>query len=143
MPSFPFDTLGASKRLQEAGMPEGMAEAVVSEFQHALTPDLSSLATKADLDASTAAGTAELNAAIAALRADLHAHSAATASDFEAIRQEMATKADMADIRLEIARTHAAINDTIRQQGWLLLGGVVGGVGVLLTLFTGIGQVLG
>ena len=52
MTPFSFDTLGASKQLREAGMPEGMAEAVVSVFQHAaMTPDISHLATKTDLDA--------------------------------------------------------------------------------------------
>ncbi|MDP2259824.1 MAG: hypothetical protein Q8J89_08935 [Caulobacter sp.] len=52
MTPFWFDTLGASKQLREAGMPEGMAEAVVSVFQHAaMTPDIAHLATKADLEA--------------------------------------------------------------------------------------------
>jgi len=47
---FSFDTLGASKQLREAGMPEGMAEAVVSVFRHvATTPDVSHLATKDDI----------------------------------------------------------------------------------------------
>lgn len=51
MTPFSFDTLGASKQLREAGMPEGMAEAVVSVFHHAaMTPDVSHLATKEDLE---------------------------------------------------------------------------------------------
>ncbi len=50
MTPFSFDTLGASKQLREAGMPEGVAEAVVSVFQHAaMTPDISHLATKDDV----------------------------------------------------------------------------------------------
>ncbi|MDP1632478.1 MAG: hypothetical protein Q8L66_13765 [Caulobacter sp.] len=94
MAPFVFDTLGASKRLREAGMSEGVAEAVVSVFQHAAAmPDISHLA----------------------------------------------TRDDFAQVRLEIANLHASINDTIRQQGWLLLGGV----GVLLTLSNGMMKALG
>lgn len=52
MTPFSFDTLGASKQLREAGMTEGMADAVVSVFQHTYeTPGISHLATKDDLEA--------------------------------------------------------------------------------------------
>lgn len=118
MTPFVFDTLSASKQLREAGMPEGVAEAVVSVFQHAAAmPDISHLATKADVEA---------------LRQ-------ATEADIAALRNEMATKEDLAKVRLEIASSRAALTDTIRQQGWLLLGGI----GVLLTIVNGLVKVLG
>jgi len=73
---FVFDTLSASKQLREAGMAEGVAEAVVSVFQHAAAmPDISHLATKADLEALGAA-----------TRADI---------------AQLATKADLAELRAE------------------------------------------
>jgi len=50
MISIGFDTLGASKRLREAGMDERAAEAVVEIMQRTTTlPDISDLATKAEL----------------------------------------------------------------------------------------------
>lgn len=116
MTPFVFDTLSASKQLREAGMPEGVAEAVVAVFQHVATmPDISHLATKDDV-------------------ADM-----ATKIDIAAIRNEMATKEDLAKVRLEIASFRASMTDTIRQQGWLLLGGI----GVLLTIVNGLVKVLG
>lgn len=148
MTPYVFDTLSASRQLREAGMPEGVAEAVVAVFQHATTPpDLSHLATKADLavvatkaDLADFATRADL--ARFAMKADLAAFATrtdlaafATRSDFA----DMATKADIAQVRLEIANLRASVSDTIRQQGWLLLGGV----GVLMAIFTGVGKVLG
>lgn len=74
MTPFSFDTLGASKQLREAGMPEGMAEAVVSVFQHAaMTPDVSHLATKDDLK-----------------------------REIEGVRIEMATKADLLELEVRM-----------------------------------------
>ena len=79
MSPFVFDTLGASKQLREAGMPEGVAEAVVSVFQHAAAmPDISHLATKADFaDMATWTDLAELRqdmkAGFAELRAEFSA----------------------------------------------------------------------
>lgn len=50
MTPYTFDTLSASKHLREAGMSEGVAEAVVSVFQHATSSiDFGQLATKADI----------------------------------------------------------------------------------------------
>ena len=99
MTPFSFDTLGASKQLREAGMPEGMAEAVVSVFQHAAaSPDISHLATKDDV-------------------------------------ADMATKAyvDMvkSDLRTEIMASEARVRETIRLQGWALMGGM----GLMLAVF--------
>lgn len=102
MTPFLFDTLGASKQLREAGMPEGMAEAVVSVFQHAATsPDISHLATRDDV-------------------------------------ADMATKTyvDMvkSDLRTEIMASEARVRETIRLQGWALMGGM----GLLLAIFGGV-----
>jgi hypothetical protein len=106
MTPFVFDTLSASKQLREAGMDEGVAEAVVSVFQHAAaTPDISHLATKADI-------------------ADM-----ATKSELNLLRAEM---------RTEFASLRAEFNDKLRQQGWMLLGGVA----VLLTISTAMTRVL-
>jgi len=117
MAPFVFDTLSASKRLREAGMAEGVAEAVVSVFQHAAAmPDIGHLATKADLDAL----------------------GAATRADLDALRADMATKTDIAGLRLEIATLRAEFNDKLRQQGWMLLGGVA----MLLTISTAVGRAI-
>lgn len=110
MTPFSFDTLGASKQLREAGMPEGMAEAVVSVFQHAATsPDISHLATKDDV-------------------ADM-----ATKADLDGLR--VATRADIDlakfDLRTEIMASEARVRETIRLQGWALMGGM----GLMLAVF--------
>jgi hypothetical protein len=127
MTPFVFDTLSASKQLREAGMAEGVAEAVVSVFQHAAAmPDISHLATKADLDAQGAA-----------TRADLEAHSAATKADMDIFKA--ATKADFAELRIEIANARVELVDKLRQQTWMLIGGV----GVLVTILNGLMKLLG
>lgn len=89
MTPFAFDTLSASKRLREAGMAEGMAEAVVAVFQHATASvDFGQLATKADIaDMVTRADIADM-----VTRADIA--DMATKSDIA----DMATKSDIADM---------------------------------------------
>lgn len=102
MTPFSFDTLGASKQLREAGMPEGMAEAVVSVFQHAATsPDISHLATKDDV-------------------ADM-----ATNAYVDLVKS---------DLRTEIMASEARVRETIRLQGWALMGGM----GLMLAVFGGV-----
>lgn len=147
MTPFVFDTLSASRQLREAGMPEGVGEAVVTVFQHAATmPDISHFATKADLEQLSLATKADLERHSLATRADLDHLSLttraaleelrsdvaemATKIEVEAIRKEMATKTDIADVRLEIANLRADLQATIRQQGWLIMGGV----GVVVTV---------
>lgn len=50
MTAIAFDTLGASKRLREAGMDQLMAEAIVEVMQQTTgLPDISELATKAEI----------------------------------------------------------------------------------------------
>jgi hypothetical protein len=158
MSPFAFDTLSASKQLREAGMSEGVAEAVVSVFQHAAAmPDISHLATKADLDALRLVTKSDLDARSAAMKADLDALRLMTKSDLEAqsaamradidaqgarmkadldaqgarvkadldlmradigaLKREMATKADLADLRAEFGAR-------LLQQTWMTIGGV-------------------
>ncbi len=136
MSPFAFDTLSASKQLREAGMSEGVAEAVVSVFQHAAAmPDISHLATKADLDAQSAAMKADLEAQSAALRAALDAQGAKMKADLDAqgvrvkadldlmkadigaLKRDMATKADLADLRAEFGAR-------LLQQTLMMIGGV-------------------
>lgn len=118
MTPFSFDTLGASKQLREAGMPEDMAEAVVSVFQHAaMTVDISHLATKDD---------------VSALRSNVDALRVSTKADFEAVRGEMATK-------LALEGLKADFHDKLRQQSWTMLGGMA----VLLAITTGAAKLLG
>lgn len=51
MTSIAFDTLGASKRLRDAGLQEGVAEAIVDVVRRtADLPDIGQLATKADIE---------------------------------------------------------------------------------------------
>ncbi len=124
MTPFPFDRLGASKQLREAGMPEGMAEAVVSVFQHAaLTPDFGHLATKTDI-------------ADMATRADLLPM--ATKADIA----DMATKSDLSELRLatraDLLELEVRVMERMRQQGWAMLGGMT----VLLAVSTGIGRLI-
>lgn len=124
MTPFAFDTLSASKRLREAGMEEGVAEAVVSVFQHTATmPDISHLATRDD---------------VGVLRKDLDA----LGVDVRTMKAEMATKRDLetlrAELRNDILATEARLLDVIRQQGWALLGGMA----VLLTISTVLGRVI-
>lgn len=162
MTPFVFDTLSASKQLREAGMAEGMAEAVVSVFQHAATiPDISHLATKADLDALGVATKADLDALSAATKADLEALRLATKAEFEfvkadidALRSDMATKveleafkvetqAEFKMVRLEIKGSadaiRAEINEKFRQQTLAIIGGMA----VMLTIATTAGRLFG
>ena len=114
MSPFAFDTLSASKQLREAGMSEGVAEAVVSVFQHAAAmPDISHLATKADLDAQRVMTKSDLDALGALIKADLDVMKA----DIGALKRDMATKADLADLRAEFGAK-------LLQQTWMMIGGV-------------------
>ena len=125
MTPFPFDTLGASKQLREAGMPEGMAEAVVSVFQHAATTvDINHLATKDDVSA--------LRSDVDALRSAVDALRVSAKADIEAVRGEMATK-------LALEGLKADFHDKLRQQSWTMLGGMA----VLLAITTGAAKLLG
>lgn len=113
MTPFVFDTLSASKRLREAGMEEGVAEAVVSVFQHAVEPiDISHLATKEDI--ADMATKADLDALRLATKADL-----AAKTDLATLKSEVS-----ADFKVETANLRADFNDKLRQQSWTMLGGM-------------------
>lgn len=72
MTSIGFDTLGASKRLREAGMDERAAEAVVEIMQQTtMLPDISELATKTELLAVQAELKTDIALMEGRLRADL------------------------------------------------------------------------
>jgi len=107
MTPFAFDTLSASKRLREAGMSEGVAEAVVAVFQHATASvdfgqlatktDIAHMATKTDIaDMATKADIAEMatKADIAEMATKADIARLATKSDIA----DMATKADIAEM---------------------------------------------
>ena len=126
MTPFAFDTLSASKRLREAGMAEGVAEAVVAVFQHATASvDFSLLATKADLlGLATKADIADMatKADIAAIRAEM-----ATKADITAVRAEMATKSDLLALEVQVLRD---VRDSMRGYTVALIGGIGTIVGI-------------
>ncbi|MBP7704253.1 MAG: hypothetical protein KA105_03070 [Caulobacter sp.] len=150
MTPFAFDTLSASKQLREAGMEQGMAEAVVAVFQHAASPpDIGHLATKDDLETLRMATKQDLETLRIATKQDLEALRAATKHDLEALRiatkediADMATRTDLenqgatirSDLRADIMASEARVRETIRLQGWALMGGV----GLMLALFGGV-----
>jgi hypothetical protein len=113
MTAIGFDTLGASKRLREAGMDQRVAETLVEIVQQTtMLPDISELATKTEL----AATRADLQVTKAELKADL--------------KNEIAlVRADMA---LMESRLRADLSEKIRLQGWAILSGVA----VLMTIST-------
>lgn len=154
MTPYTFDTLSASKQLREAGMAEGVAEAVVSVFQHATASvDFGQLATKADIadmatkpDLERFASKADLERF--ATKADLERF--ATKGDLErfatkADLERFATKADVesfattfelqtmrAELKADMSDLSARISDTLRTHTLIM----VGGLGTLLALFT-------
>ena len=142
MVPYTFDTLGASRQLRDAGMAEGVAEAVVAVFQHATSGiDLGELATKMDLNEVRAvmATKADLERLATktdmerfATKADLDALRTATKADIEALRGEMATKTDLHALR-------ADVSEKFRQHTLSMLGGMA----ALLGLFTLVGKVIG
>ena len=143
MTPFVFDTLSASKQLREAGMPEGVAEAVVSVFQHASTmPDISHLATRDQVEALRAdVARSEMASRdqVEALKADVA--KMATKAELESFRGE--TQAEFKMVRLEIKASadavRAEINDRFRQQTLALLGGMA----FLITVATAAGRLFG
>ena len=156
MTPYTFDTLSASKQLREAGMSEGVAEAVVAVFQHATSGvDLSELATRADLDAlhsivATKAELDELRLAMAT-KADLDELrlTMATKTDLGELRLTMATKADIADMatrgdigdmatKTDLYGLRADFSEKLRQHTLAMLGGM----GVLLGIFTVLGKLI-
>jgi hypothetical protein len=111
MTAIAFDTLGASKRLRDAGMDERAAEAIVELVQQTtMLPDISGLATKTDFS--------EL-----AAKVELCATKAELKSEIALVRADMA---------LMESRLRADLSEKIRLQGWAILSGVA----VLMTIST-------
>lgn len=142
MAPLPFDTLSASKQLREAGMPEGMAAAVVSVFQHAASPpDISDLATKSDI-----AGMATKADFVDMIRTADIVDMVRKADIADMITKQdiadMATRADLSELRLaakaDLLELEVRIMERMRQQGWALLGGMT----ILLAVSTGIGRLI-
>lgn len=120
MTAIAFDTLGASKRLREAGMDQHVAETVVEIFQQAAgMPDISPLATKEDLKAF-------------ATKDDLKQLELATNKLEYEIQETKLT------LRNEIAQLEVRLSEKIRLQGWSLLGGMA----VLLALNTALAKLI-
>ncbi|ATQ42647.1 DUF1640 domain-containing protein [Caulobacter mirabilis] len=108
MTPFVFDTLSASKRLREAGMEEGVAEAVVSVFQHAAAmPDISHLATKDDLEGLRLAAKTDVEMLRSEMTSEFAAVGVEMASEFAAVRAEMAS--EFAAVRAEMTSGFAAV----------------------------------
>jgi hypothetical protein len=116
-----FDTLGATKRLRDAGLEERAAEAIVELVQStAQFPDISGLATKAET--ATKADLANMaTKADTATKADLAELAHATKIDIQAL------KADLAITKNQIL---AELNDKLRFQSFALMGGVTAIVGL-------------
>ena len=110
-----FDTLGATKRLRDAGLEERAAEAIVELVQStAQFPDISGLATKAET--ATKADVANM-----ATKADLVDLAHATKMDIQTL------KADLAITKTQIL---VELNDKLRFQSFALMGGVTAVVGL-------------
>ena len=128
MTPFAFDTLSASKRLREAGMAEGVAEAVVAVFQHATASvDFSLLATKADLlGLATKADIADMatKADIADMATKADIADMATKTDLEmlhaAIKSDFAVQAS--EVKLELSQLELRVQKRSDQQMWGVIG---------------------
>ncbi len=122
-----FDTHRAFQALTDVGFSERQAQALIDvggEGYGALATksDLKALeqATKADLKALEQATKADLKALEQATKADLKALEQATKADIAAVREVMATKADLKDLELRITLRLGAL--------------IVGAAGVLAVL---------
>jgi hypothetical protein len=131
-----FDTLGATKRLRDAGLEERAAEAIVELVQStAQFPDISGLATKADT--ATKADIANMaTKADTATKADLAnmATKAETATKADLAELAHSTKMDIQALKADLAITKTQIlvelNDKLRSQSFALMGGVTAIVGL-------------
>jgi hypothetical protein len=122
-----FDTLGATKRLRDAGLEERAAEAIVELVQStAQFPDISGLATKNDVaDMATKVDIANM-----ATKTDL----VGLASKADLVELAHATKMDIQALKSDLAITKTQIlvelNDKLRFQSFALMGGVTAVVGL-------------
>ena len=124
MTNYTFDTLEASKRLREAGMAEGVAEAVVAVFQHATTGlDLNHLATKADITVLREETATKGDISGLATKTDLSALQAE-------IKRDVAVQS--AELRLELSQLELRAQKRSDQQMWGIIG-LLSGVIALAT----------
>jgi len=122
--SSPFDTLGAAKRLRDAGIEERAAEAIVDLVQSASRmPDISDLATKNDLTL--------LTSDLSQMKSDLSqmATKSELKSEIHALRLEL--KGDIAALKTRVS-------EKLRTQGWALMGGMA----MLITVYTALIKLL-
>ena len=122
-----FDTLKASRRLQDAGFDEEKAEALVSVFAGEIG---ASLSTKDDV----AAVRTDLGREINAVRADLTQEIAAVRADMNHMEQRLDQKIDA--VRTDMKHMEERFDQRIvESRQWLLIRAgalLAGAVGVLL-----------
>ncbi len=111
-----FDTHRAFQALTDVGFSERQAQALIDVGGEGY----GALATKSDLKALEQATKADLKALEQATKADLKALEQATKADIAAVREVMATKADLKDLELRITLRLGAL--------------IVGAAGVLAVL---------
>jgi hypothetical protein len=124
-----LDTLAQAKRLREAGFNETQAEVLTAALRDAAAPfNVTTLATKADLDALKAA-----------TKADLEALKATTKADLAALKVDLlvATKADLA------AGLAGLKADLLQWMIGLVVGAVVFNAFVVVGSLLGITKLLG
>jgi hypothetical protein len=130
MSSVAFDTHEAVSDIRKAGANEQLAEAIVRVVQRtADLPDISTLATKADLAALAIATKADLDALAIATKADLAALTSATKADFALVRADLtalaaATKGDLAALEARLDGKIATLDGKLTLLLWMI--GVLG-----------------
>ena len=126
-----LDTLEVAKDLRAAGFTDAQAEALTRAVRKAQNVDVSTLATKSDLQAVKSdlraeiqAVKSELQAEIQAVKAELQAEIQAVKADIQALRSDMKTetaalKSEIRGVQVELAGAKA---DALR---W-----IIGAVGI-------------
>ncbi len=123
MSSVAFDTHEAVSDIRKAGANEQLAEAIVRVVQRtADLPDISTLATKADLAALAIATKADFAALATATKADLAALSTATKGDLAALA--ITTKGDLAALEARLDGKIATVDGKLTLLLWMI--GVLG-----------------
>jgi hypothetical protein len=112
-----LDTHAMVKDFLAAGFTGEQAESITNAVRNAQDLDLSSLATKADLQAAIQGLKAEMEALRAATKADIETSRLSTKADIDGLR--LSTKADIAEVKSELFRLLLA-------QTALIIGAVVG-----------------
>ncbi len=122
--------------LTSINVPNDKARAVVDAMERDMG---TTIATKTDLQMMSAASKADLQQATAALRAEMQQFSVTMKADIHLLRQEMATKAEVAEVRHECALIRKDVEilsgkiDAIAKDITVRLGSAM--VGLMLVLF--------